>query len=216
MGNGSLRDGWRSRVVGYVIVAAISATISGIGTWMFLRASMRVTRLATSRLQYQGRWEREVFLHLHYFSQMDHRIFVALQKANARSLARPVIAFASIGVSDVPGGKAARAAMLLIWIGEHPDADAVLLRPAAGGKHATFTIAIPKYQQLANRISSRTGVAYSVVLMVPIRLLGRPGSAEGGGYRRCRVALSRGGRRTTPWFTTAPRVSPAGNHANSK
>ncbi len=185
-----------------LVVAVAAAALSSVATWAVTHAMARTSRVAASLFRYQQRWEANAFLGAQDAAnaKLDHTIYVALQRTDLSRIQRPKICFAKPAVSYGPDGKALKGAVLVIWIGFRPEADAVVLKSAVAPREASRRIAIPEYQSAGNNIGSRIGVVYSAVLTIPDTLVARlPGKASTS-HKWGLIALSMKGKRTSRWF----------------
>jgi|GEM_PF-6381085 hypothetical protein len=185
---------------------ALAAGICGSAlTWSALGWLSRTSRVARSLARYQEKWQASTFFGVPDARQSNayHRIFVALQKTDGAQLRQPHICYAGIGVSRNRSGRPKKGAMLIYWIGDHPDANSIMLKWPTLGQQPQPVIPIEKWQVAATRIMCRSGVVYSVVVQVPLHVLAELPLNGHNGRPAILVATSVGKRRTSPWYRAA-------------
>lgn len=156
--------GWGGAVA-LIFAAAFAAASAAWATWAVLRAEHKASRISSSTAQYERRWEVNTVLGPADAQRVlaDQRVLAALRGASVESLRRPHICFARLGISYHRARGPKKAALLIVWVGDRPDADAVVFR--SGNKRQMASI--DGWQVKANQIRSQAGVVYSAVLAVP-------------------------------------------------
>ncbi len=205
--------GKHHRVWQLFFVAMISGICSCAATWIIFREMSRASRISESLVRYNRKWEAQVFFGRGGSAQavVDHKIFLALERARGGSIDRPTVCSANLDINYAPGGYPRKAALMIFWIGDRPDADGILLRLDTRHQHLRREIPLG-WWRVSARISSRSGVVYVAVVMLPKACLSHlppKGSVQ---QPHAAVATALRGKRTSRWYRLSVGRRKGGTH----
>jgi hypothetical protein len=186
-----------------ILVATLAlGCVAWVASTVIFNAEHRIPRISSSTAQYERRWEVNTVLGPADAQRVlaDQRVLAALRGASAESLRRPRICFARLDITYHRSGGPKKAALLIVWVGDRPDADAVVFRVG----HKRQMAPIDGWQVKANQIRSQVGVVYSAVLAVPRAILAWLPAEHSASLLPVAVATSVGGKRDSPWYLLPP------------
>jgi hypothetical protein len=200
--NNETPSGKPHRVWQLYVVAMISGVCFSAATWIIVREVSRASRISESLVRYDRKWEANVFFGGGRSAQAvaDHKIFLALKRARGSTIDRPIVCSANLDINYAPGGDARKAALMIFWIGDRPGADAILLRLDTHLQHLRQEIPLGRWQVSANKISSRSGVVYDAVVVLPTACMSCLPPKGSLAQFRAAVATALGGKRTSNWY----------------